>query len=121
QFESRTHLRLGNAIDNLQENSGAIQGLNSVSSPFPMHFVVGVSNSNDETLADQGLVSAVRSCNEGILPEHIRTLFGGDSDLVVGVSSQRKDLSSSADGTTDTGRKFGNSIHTDAVILEGQT
>jgi hypothetical protein len=128
EFEKSTGFKLGGALDDLQEDAGAISGLNSVSSPFPMHFIVGVSSPADESLltespdqtGHQGLIDAVRQCNPQILPSDIRTVFhGGDSDLVVSVLSQRRNLNEGSNGTTNTSA-LGSSINTPAVVLEGQ-
>lgn len=99
------------AVEDLQENAGAISGLNSIKSSFPIHFVVGVASGNDETLFSQGLVAEVRACSQSILPEQIRTVFGSDSDLVVSAHSQRLALPTGNVGTTTSVPTFGNTVH----------
>jgi pimeloyl-ACP methyl ester carboxylesterase len=125
QFASYGHIITNGAVEDLQQNKpgGAIASISSSSPAFPMHYVVGVSSSNDESLVNNGLVKKVRKCNSNILPADIRTVFGSDSDLVVPVLSQRNNLTDSAIGTTSSTSVSGagNVIHSSAVVWPGQT
>ena len=123
QFDDRM-LPIGNgAVDDLQQNGGAINGLNSVASLFPMYFYVGVASSADETLisSKQGLIQAVNNCAANILPSTPQGIFGSSSDLIVSTSSQRKGLAAGHTGTTDSSSSVGNTIHTAAININSQS
>jgi pimeloyl-ACP methyl ester carboxylesterase len=109
---------IGPGVENLQPASGALSGLNSTASPFPISFFVGVATANDEQLFNNGLIDAVRSCSKSIIPADVRTgVFGQDSDLIVSVASQRYGLSEGANGTV----KYTPTVHSSGVVWKNQT
>lgn len=112
------------AVDDLRDDSAAISGMNSTASPFPIHFVVGIASSTDESLVDQGLGKQIDMCNPNIIPgDDVRKVFGSDSDLVVSVASQRNNLNDGATGTTKSTdiEGAGNVIHSFAfAAFNGQ-
>jgi hypothetical protein len=104
------------AVHDLQDNSFDVLLLENSSPQFPIHFITGVANSNDELLMDAGLVAEVRKCDPSIVPSHIRDVFQEDSDLIVGVTSQKNNI---ADVNCVT-RPQSNVVHSSAVIAKGQ-
>jgi len=107
------------AVQDLQENSTAISAIQNATADFPMHFVVGIANSTDESLLDQGLVKTIRDqCSSSILPEHIRSIFNMDSDLLVPENSQRN---TSVLVPSHCVTRSQNLIHTSLLISPGQT
>jgi hypothetical protein len=101
-FEETSTLSIsGGAVEDLATTSGAIAALKVAGDPpFAVHHIIGTATSADETAMNNTMVKQVRRCGS-ILPEDIRTLFGGDSDLVVSATSQRRGLASGANNTVD--------------------